>query len=379
MDIEVKGTTNGIRDVDEILNFCAAAARVCYSKYDFDTLITENKAKLIEQTLRSGHHSVFDHFQFNIYLSDIPKFGAMVLNNEKMYVSSEKSARYTQMNPAPKEKGLYDKWLPVFERKIKDKYPSMDDLKTKKLAQENARYLTSVFTPTKIFHTISFRQLNYVMHYFEEFMDEAEDNDFNKKTVEFMKEFNSSLKKYYIPQLKSLNQRSLSIFAKRKNHAEEFGENYSTTYLTSFACLGQLHRHRTIRYEMQPVKESEKPQFFIPPILGEENLIKEWVNDSESVSENYPQGQLIQVHESGAYTDFISKMCERLCGHSQLEIMQNTADTLKKYVTQTKSTNKEVHEILAPYLDAARCRFPKVTCRTDPCFFGPKQGIKRTI
>ncbi len=375
----MKGTTNGIKDVDEILNFCAAAARVCYSKYDFDTLITENKAKLIEQTLRSGHHSVFDHFQLNLYLSDIPKFGAMILNNEKMYVSSEKSARYTQMNPTPKEKELYDKWLVVFEKKIKDKYPTMDEGKTKKLAQENARYLTSVFTPTKIFHTISFRQLNYVMHYFEEFIENAEHNDFNQKTISFMKEFNSSLKKYYVPELKSLNQRSLSLFAKRKNYAEEFGENYSTHYMTSFACLGQLHRHRTIRYEMQPIDDSDKKSFFTPPILDEQDLIKEWEHDMGSVCDNHPQGQLVEVHEAGTYTDFISKMCERLCGHSQLEIMQNTADTLKKYVAQTKDTNKQVHDTLMPYLDVARCRFPKVTCRTDPCFFGPKQGIKRVI
>ena len=37
---------------------------------------------------------------------------------------------------------------------------------------------------------------------------------------------------------------------KRKDRKEEFGENYCTTYLASFAQLAQAQRHRTLIYEM---------------------------------------------------------------------------------------------------------------------------------
>ena len=42
----------------------------------------------------SGHHSPFDHVNIMLELDQIPKIIAMYLNNEKMYTTSEKSARY---------------------------------------------------------------------------------------------------------------------------------------------------------------------------------------------------------------------------------------------------------------------------------------------
>ena len=39
MKIELKASTLNIKSKEEAFNFSRAAARVCYSKYDFDTLI----------------------------------------------------------------------------------------------------------------------------------------------------------------------------------------------------------------------------------------------------------------------------------------------------------------------------------------------------
>ena len=40
-----------------------------------------------------------------------------------------------------------------------------------KLAQENARYMISVFTPTTMEYTVSFRQLFLIIDYFEKLID----------------------------------------------------------------------------------------------------------------------------------------------------------------------------------------------------------------
>ena len=68
-------------------------------------------------TLNNGHHSVYDHTYINFNIQNIPKILAMVLNNEKQYTTSEKSARYTKITPGEnsvitkEEVDLYNKWL----------------------------------------------------------------------------------------------------------------------------------------------------------------------------------------------------------------------------------------------------------------------------
>ncbi|MBQ8792476.1 MAG: FAD-dependent thymidylate synthase, partial [Clostridia bacterium] len=140
----------------------------CYMKDTFKQL--EEKriqdirviAKIVEQ---NGHHSTFGHSHLTLELTGIPKALAMVLNNEQEYNTSEKSARYTQMDSIEEsEKQLFDKWKEIFEKAIDKKYchaqPFFDErgVKTAKLAQENARYMISIFTPSNMVYTTSFRQ-----------------------------------------------------------------------------------------------------------------------------------------------------------------------------------------------------------------------------
>ena len=70
---------------------------MCYSEKTFEEIIEEDSTKVLERLLNSGHHSPFDHISFNLEFSNIPKLGAMILNNEEVYTTSEKSARYTKM------------------------------------------------------------------------------------------------------------------------------------------------------------------------------------------------------------------------------------------------------------------------------------------
>ena len=138
---------------EEALDFSGKSAGICYLPDTLETLFAEPAEKTqrrVNGNLKSGHHSVFGHATYNLSLEGIPKILAMVLNNEKMYNTSEKSARYTKMEPSPQEKKLYEKWIEIYAKQIAKEYPQFDEKRVKKLAQENARYLISVFTPATV-------------------------------------------------------------------------------------------------------------------------------------------------------------------------------------------------------------------------------------
>lgn len=366
---------------EEALNFSGKSAGICYLPDTLDTLFNEPEEKTnkrAQMTLKSGHHSVFNHPMYNLSLEGIPKILAMILNNEKMYNTSEKSARYTKMEPSEEEKVLYEKWIEIYKEEIAKQYPKIDEKRVQKLAQENARYLISVFTPATVMeYSVNFGQLNYIAHFCKNFInDETKLTKFDIKLKEVFKEFLEALPDITVDDLNAdIKKRELSFFAKRKNRKEEFGENYSTTYLASFAELAQAQRHRTLSYEVNLLDE---PKYYIPPIIRGTELEEEWIKDISSLKDYYPQGMLLQINERGTVENFVLKCTERLCGAAQLEIMEQTLETMKKYLDATKETNKEVYEYLLPYSKGARCTFPGWKCDT-PCVFGPMGAIKRKI
>jgi len=382
MNIKIIGSTNNIKNKEDALKFAQSCGRVCYSEKNFEEVNQEKSTNVLERLLNSGHHSPFDHIMFNLEFSGIPKIGAMILNNEKFYVTSEKSARYTKMELSEEQEKLYEKWKSVFSKKIKEKYSFLDDVKINKLAQENARYLTSVFTPTHLVYTTSFRQLNYFVHWFEDFMNTMK-GSFSTKLFDFMSQFNNTIKNKFDLFEKRLDpkikKRKLSLFSDKREEdiKEEFGETYSTTYEGSFAQLAQAHRHRILNYEiLQPIYFDD---FFVPSILKEDSkLVNNWIKDINSVSSKFPQGTLISIHEKGNYKDFISKATERLCEHAQWEIMNQTKKTLDKYINSVKSSNKKVYLELLKYSKGPKCTFPEVYCQ-EPGPFGAKRALERII
>ena len=177
MNFEVIASTKPYYKVqkEELDDFCGKVGGVCYMTKPFKDLISEetkDTLRRIEQTMGNGHHSVYEHGYITLNLENVPKLFAMVLNNEHVYVTSEKSARYTKMKLTEKEQALYDKWLAIFIKKIRERYPEntgyLTDYRVKKLAQENARYLISVKTPTTLEHTVSYRQLNYLCKWMQD-------------------------------------------------------------------------------------------------------------------------------------------------------------------------------------------------------------------
>ena len=380
MKIDIIGSTKpGYKmSKEEALNFSGKAAGICYLPNTLETLFNEPEEKTIKRytgTIKSGHHSVFGHPTYNLTLEGIPKILAMILNNEKMYNTSEKSARYTVMDPSKEEKELYEKWINIYQNEIKKKYPVLDDKKIKKLAQENARYLISIFTPATVMeYTVNFGQLNYIINWAKDYIEKEPDTKFSTKLKKVFKEFIEEMPDIEVEGLNSKTKnRKFSFFASR-DRKEEFGENYSTTYLASFAELAQAQRHRTISYEMQLL---ENAQYFVPPIIKGTELEKEWIKDISSLEDYFPQGMLIKINERGTIENFVLKCTERICGAAQLEIMIKTEETMKKYVKAVKG-DEELYKYLLPYSKGARCTFPNFKC-TLPCVFGGKGAIDRVI
>jgi len=364
---------------EEAVDFSGKSAGICYLPDTIETLFSEpaeKTARRAKGNIKSGHHSVFGHPTYNLCFEGIPKILAMILNNEKIYNTSEKSARYTVMQTSREETVLYEKWIKIFEQEIAKKYPEFDEKRVKKLAQENARYLISVFTPATIMeYTVNFGQLNYVINWAKDYIANVEDNSFSIKLKKVLQEFLEAMPDVEIEGLDSrVKNRTFALFAQRDNRKEEFGENYCVNYLASFAQLAQAQRHRTLAYEMTLL---EKPKYYVPPIIKGTELEEEWLKDISSLEEFYPQGMLVQVNERGTIENFVLKCMERLCGAAQLEIMEQTDEILKKYIEAVKD-DKELYEYLKPYSKGARCTFPGWKC-TAPCIFGGKKAMDRTI
>ena len=239
---------------------------------------------------------------------------SMVLNNEKEYNTSEKSARYTVMKDIePKQNALYEKWVNIFEREIKKLYPDGSNKffdekgkKARKLAQENARYLISVFTPTNMEYSTSFRQLNYICHWMEGEIEKPE-NKFYEQLIPSMQEFVEFCKdrNIYSERLFDGKDRGFSLFDEPVLKTV-YSSNYQGMYKMSFACLAQDQRHRTLDLAINkftfPNDFKKITEFYIPPIIANNPALRdEYLKDMASVAQFLPQGTLLDVSEAGSY------------------------------------------------------------------------------
>ena len=389
MKISIEATTHEgyIAPKEEFDILSGHAAGVCYMPENFAALKNEPIERTFNRVSRNKiqqHHSVCGHPHITLSLEDIPKGLAMILNNEGAYNASEKSARYTKMVLKDKEQELYNKWLEIFKREIsdmyKDKYPQVfTDQKIEKLAQENARYLISVFTPTSMEYSVSYQQLNYLYQMFINEINNENSNAFMQALKPAMQDFCNAIETS-TPYLDIdiargvINKnRKLSLIGEMIKPEQYFGDVYAVSYEGTFAQLAQAQRHRTIDYNMTLLDE---PKFYVPPIIRQsEKLTKEWTNDCEKQASVFPQGLLININEFGRLDWFIQKMKERKCTCAQLEINQQTNLILKKYVEELRAKNHPRAEELAQYTKGARCTFPEYNCPT-PCGF--KEGINET-
>lgn len=383
---------DGTFDSKKAIELSGKIAGVCYDKEGFLHLENESLEKTLKRvdlTLNNGHHSVYDHILISFNIQNLPKILAMVLNNEHQYTTSEKSARYTPIARqigsiiTEDEERLYNKWIEIFKIKIKENYGQIfSDSKIQKLAQENARYLVTVFMPTQMIYSTSLRQINYIASWMLDYINRhsANANNFESKLIVSMTEFINELDNLnvLIPQLmRNEKHRTLSMFGKDLEKREEhFGDVYSTIYKGSFAQYAQAQRHRTLDYQLEMLDEKE---YFVPPIIADDKILTdEWLADMSVVKDVTPQGELVLISEVGKYDDFILKCKERLCSSAQLEIMLKTRETLLKYKRVLEESNSHLVNDIKNYTYGARCTFYDFNCSSD-CGFDEGKKMTRKI
>lgn len=331
----------------------------CYMKDNFEKLYSRTESQILRianTVLVNGHHSTFGHAHVTLQITNIPKSLALVLNNEKEYNTSEKSARYTIMkNIDPKNNALFDKWLEIFNRKISQEYNSskaplfFDEkgVKIKKLSQENARYLIPISTPTNMVYTTSFRQLNYLCHLFEKEIV-SPSNSFYKDLKNDMLDFVSNIKNLnlYVEELEDHKDRKLSLFGEGITD-KIYSNVYQTEYPMSFACLAQEQRHRTISYNIIENKYNPtKAKVYIPPIIEKDDKLRnEFIKDFVNVKDSIPQGMLVDCVERGTVENFVLKAKERLCSSAQKEVRDRTFAVAKEYNLALNDTKEKYDKL----------------------------------
>ena len=367
-------------------------------------------------TFFADHTTPSEHQSVGLEMVGVPKILLMVLNNEKQYTADERSLRYTKVesnaNITQKEVKLYDKWIGILNNIIEEK---MGDFYRKysksekgaknamlKMAQENARYMVSVFMPTATTYTVPWIQINKVMGYMQNVINNPM-NELEKRLVPYLKEFidicidldvaitkdsiyrhlvsDDSIKDKLLekfPEMKDYendktllykNNKSvdLSLFAYRNpfsgiNGDNEYGYNISYNNYESFACLAQEQRHRTISCEMLVPDEFKA---FVPPIIKDnESLVEEWNNDINSVKDVFPQGQLIRVNRCGTIKTILKYVAqERACDRAQLEIERvYVDDMIPNIYDNLLKENHELADKVKPYTKRLRCGFPGYKC-----------------
>ena len=311
-----------------------------------------------------------------------------MLDNERYMVSSVKSGRYT-LHPLPDdEQKVYDKWQAKFADLIRAeyqaKYPQyFTDNKIKKLAMENARYLTSCFTMVSMLHTVSYRQLNYLYGFFKNYADKIakSKHPFEKQLYPYLIEFVKQLASTgYIDDalIQNGKNRQVSMFRERPV-VEYFGDVYATNFRCSFAVYMHLNRHRTLKYYMQTPAEPAKLEFYVPELIADKaDLRAEWLADLDKLRDHYPQAMLVQVSEMGNLEDFILKAIERKCSSVLLETTRVVNGVLNKYQAALAASGHVGAAQLATMQKGAKCTFPNFKCPC-PCGFPLGVNEKRKI
>lgn len=329
----------------------------CYMPDSFEKL----SQKSMEAILRiagivetNKHHSTFGHSYLTLEISGISKAFAMLLNNEHDYNTSEKSARYTIMKDIPKEQNdLYEKWLVIFKDAIMKKYPNgcngffdENGKRAQKLAQENARYMISIFNPTNMVYTTNFRQLNYFAHWAEREIANPS-NAFYEAIKEQMQEFVDFCKNnnLFSDKLEDGKERTFQLFS-QPILKQDFSSTFQIPCKMSVACFAQYQRHRTIDLSFDYRKFnndfSQNNDFFIPPIIKDDPfLVEEYLKDIKSVASSFPQGTILDVGICGKIDDFILMANERLCACAQKEIRDLVHSQTLQYLSALKDEKQK--------------------------------------
>lgn len=471
--IGVTSETNGIskEKLENLKVLSGRNAGVCYSNgwYFDSTNYDEAKAlKRFKSTANRAHHSIADHVSVEVMFEGLSKMMAIILNSLQDYATSEKSGRYTSMFGNTKEEcELYTKWFYIFRKRIFEIEPDIDDialsdlmakkghddviikngrlsngnmsdddechqsvlgecktsksLPSVKLAQENARYVLSVFTrSTSMGYTTSLRQWNYIYDWCLKYMNQFGIKDnvlwstaFDMKASDFEVELYSDMKSLaefikenlYVEELRDTKDRCFEFLTQMSGQYspmvnyyipeapdadtvsddDHLGVTYNVSYSASFVQIAQAERHRTLKYFMLFNPYNRDLLFFVPPCIRGTEYEDMWLNDLKSVSHLYPQATMVGIIETGHISDFVLKCKERLCGRAQLEIMEQTKKTAERFIAEVRDDVYK-QSVLRGYVsqfsdEKGECKTKCKMCKgcKEPCRYGAEKALNRKL
>lgn len=372
-------------------------AGTCYAADGYETIRTQPEEKAMKRaagTAANGHHSVFQHSMVTMEIQ-CPKIIAMLLNSVGISNTSEKSARYTKMQPeTEQEQELYAKWHRILVEQIQKEYGErFQERERDKLAYENARYMLSVFCPTSMVYSLPFRNIFYVINWAGQMRQNLLrlTGDFNRRLAAELDNLTRSLCAVVgDPDRLQDNKQEYFRFMPVQatgtfddDNLEFYGDVYTAKFYASFAQVAQEQRHRTLRVKINfSGKEPGEYGYYVPEILQREELRKQWLEDIHSVGYQYPQGMLVSVTEQGLFEDFVMKCKERMCGRAQLEIMRITEQLVEQFDRDRQNLSaanrRRLDAILQDGKPCARCGYADFTC-VEGCTWGKAEALSRKI
>ena len=377
---------DGTFNRDQAMDFSGKIGGICYKEAGLMACFNEKKTATdsrIERTTFEEHQSIYEHIGLTLYLNNFSKMGNMVLNNEHQGATSERSLRYTRIkdedcNLTEREIMLYNKWFKIFYDLFMKKYgKQLDEKSIETHAKENARYMCSVFVNTEMVHTLPFAQLNRIVRYMKDYIEKENKNEFEQRVAQDFEMFIDQCEKLNIldERLQSNRKhRKLSIFGENLDAIpQNLDVTYAINYTGSLAQYAQRERHRVddVSFERDP-----SLGFYVPEIIEKnDKLVKEWLNDIESVKEEVPQGENVRIHVESSFKKFIMFLKERDCSHPQLEIFRHADKFKEEYYQALVNQNHPYAKKLKPYMGVRRCGYPTYDC-AKPCGF--KEGIDGT-
>lgn len=229
MDIKIRCMSN-----DEAINNIYTAARGCYSSLPYEELLNtdksnEEKLKLINRILESGHHSVIEHVSVSLYITGVSRSLTHQLVRHRLASYSQSSQRYITMTESKFEyitppnidqcaSDEYNNFMMIsiyYYNKIYNKLyegyvaNGMSKFDADKKAAEDARYVLPNATKTNIAMTVNLRELIHICN--ERMCERAqwEIRDLFKEVACLVGKEYPWLKKYLVPKCKTCTEKDM--------------------------------------------------------------------------------------------------------------------------------------------------------------------------
>lgn len=148
---------------------CATAARQCYSAVGVDDLVktmsSEEIERILDSTVKSGHHSVLEHANFTFGVEGISRACSHQLVRHRIASYSQQSQRYVKETAfdyiVPPQVKNNPQALEAFEKAMQTCQEHYNTLKSLGIKSEDARFVLPNACETKIVITMNARELLY--------------------------------------------------------------------------------------------------------------------------------------------------------------------------------------------------------------------------